>query len=397
MSLPDTMPDTITDLHCSEYAYWPKPEELLRGLFQAVPKSGNISIESTGNGVGNNYHQRCMRAASGRSRFRLHFLPWHTFPEYSYTISDEIANNVMSNLMEEWEEPELVERFELTAGQIVWRREKLEDMDYDLASFKQEYPSTLDECFQASGNSLFQTVNFVPSKSWIKLSPGFFILKDHPIAGYTYSLGADVGGGVGKDNSVIEVVCVETMEQVCEWASNKIGPDVFSGKIAAIGRQFNECLLSVESNNHGIVTLKELSRIYPSQKINSAFKTRTRASRDESLLNMGVSTTKRSKPLMIGNLRKVLAKELTIHSELLNSELSTFIEHETGELAADSGCMDDRVMAMANANVGINKASMFRKESDDEKKVNNNPFLLDNIIAGMSRREGYPIPTQVDV
>ena len=40
--------DTITDLHCSEVSRWNNPQALLAGLFQAVPPSGNILLESTG-------------------------------------------------------------------------------------------------------------------------------------------------------------------------------------------------------------------------------------------------------------------------------------------------------------------------------------------------------------
>jgi hypothetical protein len=32
--------DMITDLHCSEVAYWEDPKSLITGLFQAVPRNG---------------------------------------------------------------------------------------------------------------------------------------------------------------------------------------------------------------------------------------------------------------------------------------------------------------------------------------------------------------------
>ncbi|MGH9858319.1 MAG: hypothetical protein ACRD4B_10790, partial [Acidobacteriota bacterium] len=43
--------DMITDLHCSEIAYWPDPKGLISGLYQAVPRNGHIIEESTGNGT----------------------------------------------------------------------------------------------------------------------------------------------------------------------------------------------------------------------------------------------------------------------------------------------------------------------------------------------------------
>lgn len=393
--------DTISNLHCSEYAYWDNPTDLLTGLFQAVPMSGEIGIESTGNGVGNDYHQRCMRAAAGQSRFRLHFLSWHDFPEYTYDLREDVAEDILNNLNPDFDEIELIERFGLTAGQIAWRRDKLEELNYDVKKFQQEYPSTLDECFQASGHSIFHKVSYQPSTDWQRVDSGFYVLKDHPKDGHVYALGADVGGGVDLDNSIIEIVDLTptknapTGEQVAEYATNSLGPDVFAQKIADLGFLFNNAIASVESNNHGIVTLKELLKLYPHHLIHTAFKSTRVARRDESLLNVGVSTTTRSKPLMIGNLRKELADALIIHSELLFSELSTFIEHEGGKLAADTNCKDDRVMAMALCLVGAAQAVLRSTETYKEKSVKSNPFLLDNIISDMcSVNDGFPIGAQ---
>ena len=153
--------DTITHLHCSEVAFWPDPKKLTAGLFQAVPLSGEIAMESTGNGVGNFYHRTCMRASTGHSRYRMHFLPWHTFNEYTLEVTEEIEKAIMDNLNPEWEEVKLVNDYGLSAGRIAWRRMKLEELDFDLRLFKQEYPMTLDECFQSTGGSIFQTVRFL--------------------------------------------------------------------------------------------------------------------------------------------------------------------------------------------------------------------------------------------
>ena len=44
--------DNITDLHCSEVAFWKGAAKLMNGLLQAVAKSGRIFIECTANGMG---------------------------------------------------------------------------------------------------------------------------------------------------------------------------------------------------------------------------------------------------------------------------------------------------------------------------------------------------------
>jgi len=389
--------DTISHLHCSEYAYWPKPEELLAGLFQAVPKSGEIMIESTGNGVGNDYHNRVMRAAAGRSRFTCHFLPWHIFPEYCYKLTDDQSAALMENLRPEWEEPELIERFGLSAGQLAWRRDKLEEMDYDLSKFKQEYPMTLDECFQASGNSVFSAVTYQPTERWQRRAPGLCILEGHPNINYTYVIGADPSGGTGRDNAAAEIICLELNEQVGEFVNDRVAPHLFAHKLAELGNMFNKALLSVESNNHGLVTVHELTKIYPRNLIHRAFKRPNANPFDESLLDIGVSTTSRSRPMIIASLRRALLDGLVVHSPTLMSELSSFIETDSGKLQAQEGCHDDCVLAAAMATVAMTRATLLGDvTSAGLRPTQRDPFCLEGILDEMnSKRNKLPIAEQV--
>ena len=119
--------DTVTHLHCSEYAYWKSPQELMTGLLQSVPASGEIGIESTGNGL-NDYHRRCMRAYQGSSHWKVHFFPWHTFLEYTVELDEAEEVYLSEHLNEDWEEPAL-HKGGLTTGQLDWRRMKLDGMD----------------------------------------------------------------------------------------------------------------------------------------------------------------------------------------------------------------------------------------------------------------------------
>src|SRR5258708_7484998 len=268
--------DTITDLHCSEVPHWPDAKKLMTGLLQAVPKGahGRISIESTGNGMGDWFHNACMRAAKGQSSFKLHFLPWHTFPEYTIGLSEDEEHEVMSTLREDIGEPDLVITHGITAGQLAWRRIVLEDeLDGDVYMWNQEYPTVLADCFQSSGAGFFQKVNYVPTSDWVRFDQHLTILRGHPRKDYHYVLGGDVGAGVGQNSSVAEVFCVENGEQVAEWLSNRIEPDVFADHLAKTGRIFNEAGMCVESNNHGLLTLACLRGIgglpplYPMYKV----------------------------------------------------------------------------------------------------------------------------------
>lgn len=406
--------DTITDLHCSELAYWPNSKKLLSGLLAAVPKrTGCVSIESTGNGAGNDYHSRCMKAAKGQSTYRLVFLPWWDFPEYTLgNINAEAANEILSNPSEAygevWEDDKgkvhyLREKYNLTAAQLGWRRMIIEDeCDGDLYLWNKDYPSDLDDCFQIAGGGIFQYVNFVKSPDWIKVDQNFHLLRSHPHKKLHYVIGGDVAAGVRRDSSVAEIFCLETEEQVGEWVSNAIEPDIFAHKLSELGYLFNEAYIGVESNNHGILTLKELSshdyktgRLrYSLHKIyRTPGKVRnTKGDEVKRVVDLGVRTTSASKPYIIGKLRKKLKGSAIIHSEVLKNELSTFVEHENGEMGAAENCHDDCVMAAGMAFFVQDKAGIALLDSpirpDEVPDPKKDPFSLESIIDEMTKGRG---------
>jgi hypothetical protein len=65
------------------------------------------------------------------------------------------------------------------------------------------------------------------------------------------------------------------------------------------------------------------------------------------------------KGTVLGGLRSAVRSDLAIHSPLLRSELGSFVEKENGKLEAESGCMDDRVMAMAHAVAAVERAAIM--------------------------------------
>lgn len=391
--------DTVTHCHCSEYAYWPNPKDILAGLLQAVPMSGEVAIESTGNGVGNDYHRRVMRAYEGVSEWKCHFFGLQTYMEYAVELTDDEQDHVLRTLNDEWEEPQLVAGG-LSAGQIIWRRIKLEELDYDLKLFKQEYPITLDECFQASGDSIFHRVRYEPTNLWKYQGNHLHILDGHPVRAHKYVVGVDPSGGTGRDNAAAEIFDITSGEQVGEYAHNRVEPDILGGKVVDLAEHFNNAYIVVESNNHGPMTLDRIrERDYPSMLIYSMEQAGA-SYEDKSLMQMGFRTSMRTKPIMVGKLRSLLAKQWVIHSPALNGELSTFIEHEDGKLAAQSGCKDDRVMAGACAAIGLEHADLYAGDGESLLDMSSpdparEPFTLDGIIKECSTRNTkYPISPQ---
>lgn len=391
--------DTITHLHCSEVAFWTDPLELVTGLLQAVPITGEVMMESTGNGQGNYYHRRCMRAAAETSQYRCHFYGWLDDDEYRIPLTQEEAEKVLDNLDPDLEEDQVIKFPGITAEHIVFRRNKLEELDYDLSKFKQEYPLTLDECFQASGAGLFSKIIFLPTPEWRRVSRYEYRLDGHPDKDKRYTIGADVSAGVGKDRSVAQVTCLDTCEQVAKWKSDRCQPDDFGSIVLPnLGREFNEAFITVEKNNHGILTLSELRSAYPWHLI---YTTAGRKERDEfmnTLAELGVQTSAATKPYLIGALRKALASWFTIHCGQTKDELNSFVEKDGGKLEAEEGCFDDEVIALAMAIHGWMKAEMATANILTlPSSTYKDPFSLDAIIEEcQGRAEGqFLISSQV--
>jgi hypothetical protein len=386
--------DTITDLHCSEVGFWEDPKKLTAGLFQAVPRSGTIILESTGNGR-NWWFQRVMDAERGKGRYVNHFFNWIDFPEYDLPLTDEEAQRVIDTLDPDLEEDYLYHEVGLTPGQIQFRRERLEDLDYDLDLFKQEYPITLDECFRATGRSIFHKVRFVQSKDWTRISTDLWGLRTHPRKHGRYIIGADPAGGVGADDSVAEIVDLDLHFQAAEYISSKIAPDEFGYKLAALGHQYNDAFIVVENNQYGTATLEVLKEVYPRHLLFRKLLS-PNSTQPDHILNYGLLQTSRVKPYSIGVLRRLLATSLTIYSPTLKSQLDSFIEDENNKLRAEGGSKDDCVMAMAALAYGFERASMIKASNVVHLADRKDPFLVANMIEELKgRRKKFPIQRHI--
>jgi len=342
-------------LHLSEAAFYENPKSLVASLVQTIPGTGEIFVESTGNGQGTWYHRRCLRAWEGKSEYDIIFFPWHQSSDCWTDLTEEQAIALKADYPNnEFEEDDLQKRYpDLELERIAWRRGKIEEFDFDVWLFKQEYPMRFEECFIPTSRSYFHRLHDrLDDARWICLDKNNWKLAGHPNKTLHYALGSDVAAGVENDHSTIEVLCLETNEQVYEYRSNRVAPNDFACELERVGGIFGFPLALVEANNHGHVTLDNLVRndIYPREQIywDEAHST--------NITEAGHTTNRRTKPLMVGALRTDMAGGLTIYSTNLVGECATF--EDTLEAAA--GCHDDLVIALALANKGIYELKSFQ-------------------------------------
>lgn len=349
--------DTITDLHLSEAAFYLHPDDLIDGLFPAA-ELGEITVESTGNGRGNWFHEEAVAARDGVG-FKLFFFSWVGLESCALPVPDE--ERFLGSLIKELEEDKLYYEEGVSLPQLAWRRERIREYRGNLQRFKENYPRTFDECFQSTNRSFFRDVRFQKA-DWQQESTNLWVLAGHPVAGYSYVQGADVASGTGKDNSVASIWCLQTREQAAEWASNAVQPHDFGRLLMELGARFNNAYTNVERNNHGLTTLAAMVGQYPLDRLHRGTTTGSAPSQVllSNLSNYGTHVSETSRGFLLGTAQGLLSSvggEYTVHSPLLESELSTFVENAAGKLEADSGCKDDRVFAACHALAVVERAA----------------------------------------
>ena len=141
--------------HSSETAYYTDAENVMLGVLQTVPNLPGtmVIMESTGNGIGNYFYNRCMDAQAGRGDYQLFFIPWFDNPEYSLPLDTPLIPQSVGAFGDECY---YQDEYGLTLEQLNWRRYAITSLcGGDIHKFMQEYPATLDEAFQGSGYPVF--------------------------------------------------------------------------------------------------------------------------------------------------------------------------------------------------------------------------------------------------
>lgn len=162
---------TIHNFHGSEVAFWPDAEEHFNGVMQAVP-SGNLAegtcviLESTANGQTGKFYELCMDAISGDNEYELVFVPWFWQDEYTSPAPDDYEVPT--------EDLKYMEDHSLTRDQMWWAHTKRRSLGADWR-FKQEYPATVMEAFQTSGDESYISPELIAE---CRIQKGNAIIED---------------------------------------------------------------------------------------------------------------------------------------------------------------------------------------------------------------------------
>lgn len=314
---------TLSNVLATEVSSWEKAEEKMITLEASVPIGGKIVIESSPKGVGNYYHRMWMID----NDYVKKEYGW----KWGYTFEEiEIIRRRMNNPQK----------------------------------FAQEYLCT----FLSSGRPVFDpNIMLEQRKNILEVGDTFkdFDGKEHTVKVendltiYTeptkedfFAVGVDISEGVaGGDYSVATIFNRRTGEQVAFYRG-MIPPDRFGEKLNVWGRKFNNALMVVEVNNHGLTTLTVLrQKLYPTMYFRPA---RFEGIGITTTNKLGWRTTKASRPLLIDEFAQACRdKALIIHSKEILNEMSVYVYDNNGDMVSQPGFMDDCIFSAGIALQGF--------------------------------------------
>ena len=414
----------FTNLHVSEVAFFPDAARTLTALLQCVPDEKNtlVVLESTANGVGGYFYDMWHNAVNGKNEFTPIFLAWFVDRTYRRDFEDEEIRQEFMNEVDfdytnstghlvKTEEALLMEQFDLTYEQMYWRKWVIANKcGGSLDVFKQEYPSTPEEAFIASGRPRFDqkalkqyeikctNPSFLcdlqrkgKNVSLVTNEKGFVRIWEKPQSGNLYTIGIDVAEGLLHGDYSNMQVLDSNCDIVAEWHGH-IDPDLLGKEAVKLGLYYNEAYLSPESNNHGRTTIKS---ILDEEYWNIYYQKMFDKITEQVTTKVGWSTNMKTKAVAIDKLAEYVREQcIGIKNKELIKELYTYIIDERGRTNAQRGCYDDRVMALA---IGLQaflegKGEDYMPEITEGKanKTSNN-FDVPEIIDPLFETDGNKI------
>lgn len=253
--------DTIRKALLSELPFYEDPERILIAVEDAVPITGEITIEFTPNGEDNIGYERWVKAREGKSPYKPFFFPWWWSADYAIPLDSPYAlAEDRGELSFTGEEIELIELHHLTESQIRWRRWKIAEKG---GLFWQEFPEDEMSCFITVGDPVFDqyVLNNLAASCYdgIKHKGGWTYWLPPDTTGKThYVIGADTSPGA-PTGSYSAAVVLDDYWRVCATFLARVEPNVFAGILREMGLWYNKAQIAVERNFTGYGVLAALA------------------------------------------------------------------------------------------------------------------------------------------
>lgn len=218
------------------------PNEVMKELWKsAIPiisssKNSQIIVISTPNGTDNKFYELYEEAQKPSSEWNLEVVNWWDVPGRN----------------EEWKKS--------TLAQLGSQED-----------FDQEFGNQ----FHASGKTVVDSALLDELKSKCKdpvlaLDDGAYKIYNLPRENHFYVVGVDVSEGIGRSNTVAQILDVtdlQNIEQVAVYANNQISPYLFGTRLMGILNDWGRPPVLVENNNSGQQVLDVLGKTHNYENI----------------------------------------------------------------------------------------------------------------------------------
>jgi len=323
---------SVTILIIDEAAFIPDMQTHWKAMYPVISTGGSCVVISTVNGVGNWYEEIYHEAEAGENDFNVIEIDYWEHPDY---CDPEWAKKTYANLGERGWDQEVLRSF-LGSGEtyiptrIIISMEKFaKDMEPLRCAFEEWKPIV--------GERKRRQARWDAGALWI---------WKEPIDGHEYIIGVDCAEGVGADGdyNCFQVLDAANLEQVAEFYSNTVPPNVFAQIVYQIGIYYNMALVAVENNGVGGAVASNLqydlayeNLYYEAKKAKSG--------------KSGVQITAPNRPVYLESMQhRIVNGTVRINSLRLVQELKTFIfDAKKKRAEARKGEHDDAIMALCIA------------------------------------------------
>ena len=394
--------ETLTLLVLDETAFIENAEEIWMAAGLALSsESAKCIMISTPNGTGGLYHatwtETIKKQKTGKKAFVGTEVHWSQHPYYAREAEERYDEHGRKF----WWSP--------------WYEEQCALLKYDKVKIAQE----LDLSFEGSAAVVIESwiidkyekncadTKIVcyydykePEDRFVTSRETTFYVWEKPIPKANYIIGGDVARGDSHDFSTLQVINADTLTQVAEF-QGKIPPDIFAELVFKVATDYNMAYVSIEGNNHGLVTTLALRNTlkYPYDKIHHSKSIKKIYVRYGGVNSIdpdseipGFQTTPRTRPLLMNCLVKYMRdSEVKINSKRLLTEFRTFINKGEKPEHAD-GYHDDLIFAFA---IGL-----FMRDTEFDNVFKSKEFykaMLDSISYNASSGTGRPVNIEKDV
>ncbi len=322
----------VSLLMLDELAFVPKriQEAMWKSILPTLSTGGKIIISSTPNGDSDLFSKLWFGSVMGKNDFKPISAVWSDHP-------DRTEENFKKGMVQE-------------LGELAFRQE------HD-CEFLSSDPLLI--------NSMVLTS--MQAKAPIEVDMGFQFWEDI-VYHHTYVVGVDISTGVNGDFSTIQVVDLDTLDQVAEYRNNKVSTPQLYAAIKWIIKKIEDKrhLSKMNSNKEKGETYWSYENNGVGESITALYLNDEFFPEDGVLLNAnekkyGFATTGKNKIVSCMNLKQLVEKPVNgfvINSEILIAELKNFIA-KGRSYEAKYGATDDLISAFLIVMQIIKKLSEY--------------------------------------